>query len=150
MADTVKISELDELVSGSLLGTTVIPAVDGGTTQKIQLSSLKAYTNDGTVTDSDLTTAIGVVNSTINNLSTTNIVEGSRLYYTDARVQTKIDSLGILSGSVTSDYSLTVTDGSTTEVDVTTITFSGATVTDDGIGEVLVTIDAGGGSALNC
>ena len=148
MADTIKISGLDELVSGSLVGTTIIPAVDGGTTQKIQLSSLKAYTNDGTVTDSDLTTAIAGVNSTISNLDTTDIIEGSRLYYTDARVKSKLDAEGVLSGSISSDYSLSVTDGSTTEVDVSVITFSGATVTDDGVGEVLVTIDSGGGSAL--
>ena len=145
MADTVKISELDELASGSLLGTTVIPAVDGGTTQKIQLSSLKAYTNAGTVTDSDLTTAIGVVNSTINNLSTTNIVEGSRLYYTDARVQSKIDSLGLVSESISVEpYTLTVSDGSTLATDVTSIGFSGVTLTDEGDGEISVTIDAGG------
>ena len=86
MAETVKISELDELVSGSILGTTILPVVDGGTTQYTQMSSIKAYVNSDVATDSELSAQISAVNSTINTLTTDNISEGSNLYYTDARV----------------------------------------------------------------
>ena len=37
MADNIKISALTELVSGSIVGATTIPVVDGGVTLKTQM-----------------------------------------------------------------------------------------------------------------
>jgi hypothetical protein len=137
MADTVKISELVELVSGSVLGTTIVPVVSGGTTQKVQMSSVKAYVNSDVVTDSELSTQISAVNSTIGGLDTDDISEAGNLYYTDARVKTKLNTEGVLSGSF-----LEVGDGDGTPIlNVDTITFSGATVTGDS-GTAIVTISA--------
>lgn len=126
MADTVKISELVELVSGSVLGTTIVPVVSGGTTQKVQMSSVKAYVNSDVVTDSELSTQISAVNSTIDALTTDEISEGSNLYYTNARVQEVLYALSLSSGS---ESTLSVTDGGTSISSVDSITFSGATVT---------------------
>jgi len=96
MADTIKISDLGELLSGSIKDSSVIPIVDGGTTQKVKVPSLKAYLTDGFTTDGELTSAISA-------LTTTNISEGSRLYYTDARVKAKLDAEVVLSGSITTE-----------------------------------------------
>ena len=143
MADSIKISELDELVSGSVLGTTIVPVVDGGTTQHTKMSSIKAYVNSDVATDSELASAIAGVNSTITALTTDDVSETfSNQYYTDARVKTKLNAEGVLSGS-----SLTVTDGSTTLNLIDTLTFSGATINNNGTGNAGITISAA--SALN-
>jgi hypothetical protein len=141
MADSIKISELGELVSGSVQGTTKVPVVDGGTTKYTQASSLKAYVNSDVATDAELSSRIATVNSTIDGLTTADISENaSYLYYTDTRVTNRLNALNVLSGSSTS---LTVTDGSTTRNAVDKITFSGATVTNDvGAGDVTVTIES--------
>jgi hypothetical protein len=94
MADTIKITALTELLSGSIKDSSVIPIVDGGTTQKVKVPSLKAYLTEGFATDAELS-------STVSALTTTNISEGTRLYYTDARVKTKLNSEAVLSGSIT-------------------------------------------------
>lgn len=96
MADTIKISDLGELLSGSIKDSSVIPIVDGGTTQKVKVPSLKAYLTDGFATDGELTSAISA-------LTTTDISEGTRLYYTDARVKTKLNAESVLSGSITTE-----------------------------------------------
>ena len=96
MADTIKISDLGELLSGSIKDSSVIPIVDGGTTQKVKVPSLKAYLTDGFTTDGELTSAISA-------LTTTDISEGTRLYYTDARVKTKLNAESVLSGSITTE-----------------------------------------------
>jgi len=138
MADSIKISELDELVSGSVLGTTIVPVVDGGTTQHTKMSSIKAYVNSDVATDSELAAAIAGVNSTITALTTDDVSETfSNQYYTDARVKTKLNAEGVLSGS-----SLTVTDGSTTLNLIDTLTFSGATINNNGTGNAGITISA--------
>ena len=137
MAETVKISELSELVSGSVLGATKVPVVDGGTTQYTQMSSIKAYVNSDVATDSELSAQISAVNSTINTLTTDDISEAGNLYYTDARVKSKLNTEGVLSGSF-----LVVGDGDGSPItSVDTITFSGATVTGDS-GQAIVSISA--------
>jgi len=99
MADNIKISELDELASGSLQDSTIFPVVDGGTTKKTALSSLQAYLTDDLATDAELSSQISTVNSTITALTTANIGENpSNLYYTDARVKTKLNAEGVYSG----------------------------------------------------
>ena len=138
MAENIKISALNELVSGSLNGTTIVPVVDGGVTLKAQLSSIKAFTNSDVATDTELANQVSAINNTINALSTDDISEGSNQYYTDARVLAEINSQGVLSGSFPAGYNLNV--GSVSSVD--TITFTGATVTDNGSGDVDVSIDA--------
>jgi hypothetical protein len=138
MADNIKISALNELVSGSLNGTTVVPVVDGGVTLKAQLSSIKAFTNSDVATDTELANQVSAINNTINALSTDDISEGSNQYYTDARVLAEINSQGVLSGSLPAGYNLNV--GGVSSVD--SITFTGATVTDNGSGDVGVSIDA--------
>ena len=77
MAENIKISALNELVSGSIDGTTIVPVVDGGVTLKAQLSSIKAFTNSDVATDTELTNAVSAINNTINALTTTNISEGT-------------------------------------------------------------------------
>ena len=100
MADNVKISDLTELASGSLRGATIFPVVDGGSTQKSTLLSLQQYLADTLATDSELTTQISNVNSTINGLDTDDISEGStNQYYTNARVNTVINGYTIISGA---------------------------------------------------
>jgi len=138
MAENIKISALNELVSGSLNGTTIVPVVDGGVTLKAQLSSIKAFTNSDVATDTELANQVSAINNTINALSTDDISEGSNQYYTDARVLAEINSQGVLSGSLPAGYNLNV--GGVSSVD--SITFTGATVTDNGSGDVGVSIDA--------
>jgi cytoskeletal protein CcmA (bactofilin family) len=99
MADNVKISQLNELLSGSLRDATIFPVVDGGSTQKASFTSLKAYLGDTFATDAELSAQISNVNSTIDGLSTTDIDEGSNLYYTNARVNTVINGYTIISGA---------------------------------------------------
>jgi hypothetical protein len=100
MADTVKISALTEITSGALDDNSVVPVVDGGTTYKLPITKLKAFVGDSFATDSELSNQISVVNSTINALNTSDISENaSYLYYTDARVKTKLNAEGVLSGS---------------------------------------------------
>ena len=100
MADNVKISDLTELISGSLRDVTIFPVVDGGATQKATLLSLQQYLADTLATDSELTAQISNVNSTINGLDTDDISEGStNQYYTNARVNQIIQGLTIISGS---------------------------------------------------
>jgi len=137
MAENIKISALNELVSGSIVGTTVIPTVDGGVTLKAQMSSIKEFTNSDVATDIELANEVSTLNNTINALSTDDISEGSNQYYTDAKVLAEINSQGVLSGSFPAGYNLNV--GSVSSVD--TITFTGATVTDNGSGDVDVSID---------
>jgi hypothetical protein len=142
MAESIKISELDELVSGSVLGTTKVPVVDGGATKYAQASSIKAFVNSDVATDAELASQIASVNSTIDGLTTADISENaSYLYYTDVRVTDRLNALSVLSGSSTS---LTVTNGGDVTVTaVDNITFIGATVANDvGPGDVIVTIES--------
>ena len=107
MADNIKISELVELTSGSLSDTTIVPVLDGGTTKKASLSSLQSYLTDDLATDSELSTQIGNVNSTISGLDTDDIAEGSNEYFTNARVDARLSTAGVFTNS--SDVDLTST-----------------------------------------
>jgi hypothetical protein len=67
-----------------------------------RLADLEAFSSSldaGFVNETQLTNAINGVNDTIDALSTDNIAEGSNLYYTDARVKTKLNVEGVISGS---------------------------------------------------
>ena len=67
-----------------------------------RLSDLEAFSSSldaGFVTETELSNAINGVNDTINALSTDDIAEGSNLYYTDARVKTKLNAENVISGS---------------------------------------------------
>lgn len=100
MADNIKISNLNELLSGSLRDATIFPVVDGGSTQKASFSSLRAYLGDTFATDTELSNQVSNLNSTINGLDTDDIDEGStNLYYTNARVNTVINGYTIISGA---------------------------------------------------
>jgi len=103
MADNIKISELAELTSGSLSDATIFPVVDGGSTRKATLLTLQSYLTDDLATDSDLSSQISTVNSTITGLTTTDISEGTNKYYTDAKVNSII-------GGINSDA---ISEGST-------------------------------------
>lgn len=112
MADTVKISALTEIASGALDDNSIVPVVDGGTTYKLPISKLKTFVADTFATDSELSNQISTVNSTISGLDTGDISEGSNLYYTDARVKSKINLDGVISGSASSIRTfLNVEDG---------------------------------------
>ena len=110
MADNIKISELVELTSGSLSDATIVPVLDGGTTKKASLSSLQSYLTDDLATDSELATqignvntSIGNINSTISGLDTDDITEGSNEYFTNAKVNDIIRTLGLVSSSAQVD-----------------------------------------------
>jgi len=149
MAENIKISALNELVSGSIDGTTIVPVVDGGVTLKAQLSSIKAFTNSDVATDTELTNAVSAINNTINALSTDDISEGSNQYYTDARVLAEINSQGVLSGSLPSTFNLGVIGGGTSVSNVDSITLYGANVNDNGSGDIDVSINSGSLTVVN-
>ncbi len=50
-------------------------------------------------TDNELTIVSGAFATTITNLSTSNVVEGTNLYYRDDRVKSKLNNEGVVSGS---------------------------------------------------
>ena len=143
MAENIKISALNELASGSVVGTTIVPVVDGGVTLKAQMSSIKAFTNSDVATDTELANQISAVNNTINALDTDGVSEGSNLYYTDARVKSKLNADGVLSGSLPATFDLGVIADGTSVSNVDSITFYGASLTDDGSGDVSVSINSG-------
>jgi len=67
-----------------------------------RLSDLEAFSSSldaGFVTETELNNAINGVNDTIDALSTDNIAEGDNLYFTDARVKTKLNAENVISGS---------------------------------------------------
>jgi len=63
------------------------------------LESFSSSLDAGFVTEGELSNLSGSINSTINALTTSDIGEGSNLYYTDTRVKTKLDADGVISGS---------------------------------------------------
>jgi len=99
MADNIKISELVELTSGSLSDATIVPVLDGGSTKKASLSSLQSYLTDDLATDSELSTQISNVNSTISGLTTDNIAEGDNLYLTDSGIDDRLNVKNVVSSS---------------------------------------------------
>ena len=99
MADNIKISELVELTSGSLGDATIFPIVDGGTTKKASLASLQSYLTDDLATDSELSTQISNVNSTISGLTTDNITEGTNKYLSDIGIDDRLDIKNVVSSS---------------------------------------------------
>ena len=107
MADNIKISELVELTSGSLGDATIFPIVDGGSTRKATLSTLQSYLTDDLATDIELSNQISTVNSTITALTTTEITEGTNEYYTNAKVDARINSNGAITSSVGVDLTAT-------------------------------------------
>ncbi len=99
MADNIKISELVELTSGSLGDATIFPIVDSGTTKKASLASLQSYLTDDLATDSELSTQISNVNSTISGLTTDNITEGTNKYLSDIGIDDRLDIKNVVSSS---------------------------------------------------
>ena len=120
MADNIKISELTELTSGSLSDATIFPVVDGGSTKKASLSSLQSYLTDDLATDAEVSAQISTVNSTINTLTTDDISEGSNQYFTNARVDARIEDLGAITSSAGVDLTQTTnySSGIKTRLDV--------------------------------
>jgi hypothetical protein len=97
MADNVKISELDALTAAQ--NSTTVPVVDGGTTKKMSLSTLQTHLTASFATPSQLSTQISNVNSTISALTTSDISEGTNQYYTNARVDARLEDLGAITSS---------------------------------------------------
>jgi hypothetical protein len=70
--------------------------------QDVRLDNLETFSSslgDGFATDSELTAVSSAFDSTIDALTTDEIAEGSNLYFTDARVKTKLNTEGVISGS---------------------------------------------------
>ena len=70
--------------------------------QNVRLGQLESFSSslDGDfATDAELIAISGAVASTIDALTTDEIAEGSNLYFTDARVKTKLTAEGVISGS---------------------------------------------------
>ena len=97
MADNIKISQLDALTAAQ--NSTVVPVVDGGTTKKMSLSTLQTHLTASFATPSQLSTQIAGVNSTIDALTTDDIAEGTNQYFTNARVDARIEDLGAITSS---------------------------------------------------
>lgn len=97
MADNIKISQLDALTAAQ--NSTVVPVVDGGTTKKMSLSTLQTHLTASFATPTQLSTQIAGVNSTISGLTTSDISEGSNQYFTNARVDTRVNALGVITSS---------------------------------------------------
>ena len=148
MADTIKISALSTLGSGSLDDNSVIPVVDGGTTYKLPISNLKLLLDDDFASESELTSQISSVTSTISSLTTDNITEGSDLYYTDARVKTKMNADGVVSGSVVTTLPSGIISGSTQIEDLGFITSSVTTLPDGTVSSSAQIIEGLAGSQI--
>lgn len=99
MASSIKISDLTEIGVGALDDNSIVPVVDGGTTQKLPISKLKTFIAESFATDSELSAQIVIVNNTINALDTSDISENGNLYYTNARVDERLNAYVIISGS---------------------------------------------------
>lgn len=97
MADNIKISDLSALTAAQ--NSTVVPVVDGGTTKKMSLSTLQTHLTASFVTPSNLSSEVSTLNSTINALTTDDIAEGSNEYYTNAKVDARINSVAITSSA---------------------------------------------------
>lgn len=118
MADTIKISQLTEIGTGELDDNSIVPVVDAGTTYKLPITKLKVFLGESFATDSELSSQISSVTSTISSLTTDNITEGTDLYYTDGRVKTKLNSEGVVSGSVVRTLPSGLVSGSSQVIDV--------------------------------
>jgi hypothetical protein len=71
------------------------------------LAGVTSYTNSDTLTYiNSLEVVSGSSQISLSGFSTTNLSEGSNLYYTDTRVKTKLNADGVVSGSsqLTSDF----------------------------------------------
>jgi hypothetical protein len=99
MAETIKISALNEIPSGALDDNSVLPVVDSGVTYKLPVTKLKAFIGDSFATDAELSAQISSVNSAISGLTTTAISEGSNQYYTNTRVKNYIGGENVVSSS---------------------------------------------------
>jgi hypothetical protein len=97
MADNIKISDLDALNAAQ--NSTVVPVVDGGTTKKMSLSTLQTHLTASFVTPSNLSSEVSTLNSTINALTTDDIAEGTNEYFTNAKVDARIEDLGAITSS---------------------------------------------------
>ena len=86
--------------SGFTVFSGSLKATDDSLTNRIgELESFSSSLDAGFVTEGELSNLSGSINSTINALTTSDIGEGSNLYYTDTRVKTKLDADGVISGS---------------------------------------------------
>ena len=97
MADNIKISDLDALTSAQ--NSTIVPVVDGGTTKKMSLSTLKTHLTASFATPAQLLGESSALTATINALTTDDISEGSNLYYTNARFDERIGDLNVITSS---------------------------------------------------
>lgn len=133
MAENVKITELDELVSGSLRNDTIFPVVDAGSTQKVSLITLTEYIDDFFASNSQLDNQISILSTDISNLNTSDIAESGNLYYTDTRVKNKLNVDEIVSSSSQIDLSSTTnyTSGIKTRLDAETVISSSTQIVSD-------------------
>jgi len=77
-----------------------LASTDAGLDSRIvSLENFSSSLDDGFITEAELASATGALETTISNLDTDDIAEGSNLYYTDARVKTKLDTETVISGS---------------------------------------------------
>ena len=98
------VSGSSQITIGNTTGFTTFSSSLASTNaaQNVRLSSLETFSSslgDGFATDAELTAVSSAFDSTIDNLSTSDIAEGSNLYFTDARVKTKLNTEGVISGS---------------------------------------------------
>lgn len=134
MAENVKITELDELVSGSLKNDTIFPVVDADSTQKVSLLTLTEYIDDFFASNSQLDNQISILSTDISNLNTSDIAESGSLYYTDTRVKNKLNVDGIVSSSSQIDLSSTTNyiSGIKTRLDTETVISSSTQIAELG------------------
>jgi hypothetical protein len=85
--------QIDGVTGFSTFSSSVDTRLDG-------LESFSSSLGDGFATDAELTAVSSAFDSTILALTTDDITEGSNLYFTDARVKTKLNAEGVISSSV--------------------------------------------------
>ena len=70
--------------------------------QDVRLGNLETFSSslgDGFATDTELSAVSAAFDSTIDALTTDDVAEGEKLYFTDVRVKTKLTAEGVISGS---------------------------------------------------
>jgi len=144
MADNIKISELEAL--GEVRDATILPAVDGGSTKKMSVSTLKTHLTASFATDTDLSTEVSTLNSTINSLTTSDIDEGTNQYFTNARVDARIEDLGAITSSAGVDLTQTTnySSGIKTRLNAETVVSSSQQISASAAAAGFGTGDGGG------
>jgi hypothetical protein len=129
-------SLVDDADAGAARTTLGVDAAGTKNSTDVTLAGSYDYITAGGTDNQTLTLGQIDASTDISNLTTANVSEGSNLYYTDARVKTKLNAEAVLSGSVhpgshTFSNNVTITgdltvSGTQTIIDSTTVNIADA------------------------